>query len=136
MSHKLDTFFKPKSIALVGASKDSRKIGHAALKNILISDYECKIFPINPKENEILGLKTYKSILNVKEKIDLVLICVPAKIVPTIMKECIKKNVKNVIIIVFSTFFLTQSRRTSATKGAGTDINTRSIFPGISLTFL
>ncbi len=96
---KLNTFFKPKSIAVVGASKDSRKIGHSALKNILISDYECKIFPINPNEKEILGLKCYKKVTKVPEDIDLVLISVPAKIVPKVLKDCKEKNVKNVIII-------------------------------------
>ncbi len=60
MKQKLDNFFKPKSVAVIGASKNTTKIGHAALKNILISDYECKIYPINPKEEEILGLKCYK----------------------------------------------------------------------------
>ena len=99
MKHQLDTFFEPKSIAVAGASKDSRKIGHAALKNILISDYECDIYPINPREKEILGLKCYKKITDVPHKIDLVLISVPAEIVPQILKDCVKKKVKNVIII-------------------------------------
>jgi len=99
MLHELDTFFIPESIAVVGASKDSRKIGHAALKNLLISDYECKIYPVNPKEDAILGLKCYKKITDVPGKIDLVLISVPAKIVPQILRDCVKKNVKNVIII-------------------------------------
>jgi acetyl coenzyme A synthetase (ADP forming)-like protein len=99
MGRSLETFFKPKSIAVVGASKDTRKIGHEALKNILISDYQCKIYPINLKEKEILGLKTYKKLTDVPEDIDLVLISVPAPIVPWILKDCIKKNVKNVIII-------------------------------------
>ena len=99
MKGKLDTFFKPKSIAVVGASRDSRKIGHAALKNILISDYQCDIYPINPKEKEILGLKCYKKLTYVPADIDLVLISVPAAIVPQILRDCVKKNVKNVIII-------------------------------------
>ena len=99
MSNELELFFKPKSIAVVGASKDSRKIGNAALKNILISNYECKIYPINPKEKEILGIKCYKKVTDVPNKIDLVLISVPAAIVPQILKDCVKKQVKNVIII-------------------------------------
>ncbi|UCH71753.1 MAG: CoA-binding protein [Thermoplasmatales archaeon] len=99
MAHELDTFFNPKSIAVVGASRDSRKIGHAALKNILISDYECKIYPINLKEKEILGLKCYKKLTDVSDKLDLVLISVPAPIVPQVMKDCSEKKVKNVIII-------------------------------------
>jgi len=99
MKKNLKTFFQPKSIAVVGASKDSRKIGHAALKNILISDYECKLYPINLKEKEILGLKCYNNLKNVPVNIDLVLISVPAKFVPEVLRDCVKKNVKNVIII-------------------------------------
>ena len=99
MKQKLDKFFKPKSIAVIGASKNTTKIGHAALKNILISDYECEIYPINPKEKEILGIKCYKKLADVPGKIDLVLVSVPAKIVPQIMHECAEKNVENVIII-------------------------------------
>ncbi len=99
MTHKLDNFFIPESIAVVGASRDLRKIGNAALKNILISDYDCKIYPINPNEKEILGMKCYKNLNSVPGEIDLVLISVPAAIVPQILHDCVKKNVKNVIII-------------------------------------
>jgi len=99
MTKNLETFFKPKAIAVVGASKDSRKIGHAALKNLLISDYQCKIYPINPKEETILGLKCYKKVTDIRGNIDLVLISVPAEIVPSVLKDCKEKNVKNVIII-------------------------------------
>ena len=99
MVHKLESFFKPKTIAVVGASKNITKIGHAALKNILISDYECDVYPVNPKEKEILGLKCYKNLTQIPVDLDLVSISVPAKIVPQILRDCVKKNVKNVIII-------------------------------------
>ena len=99
MKHELETFFKPKSIAVVGASRNSTKIGNAALKNILISDYGCKVYPINPHEKEILGVKCYKKLADVPGEIELVLISVPAKIVPQIMKECVQKKVQNAIII-------------------------------------
>jgi len=99
MSNKLKVFFKPKSIAVVGASKESQKIGHAALKNILISDYQCALYPINPHEKTILGVPCYKKLTDVKKNIDLVLISVPAKLVPSIMHDCVKKKVKNIIII-------------------------------------
>jgi len=99
MKHNLEDFFKPRSIAVVGASNDSRKIGHAALKNIIISDYQCKVYPINLKEKYILGLKCYKKIGDVPESIDLVLVSVPAPIVPQILRECVEKKVKYVIII-------------------------------------
>ena len=99
MPHRLDSFFRPKSIAVVGASRNTTKIGHEALKNILISDYECEVFPINPKEKEILGVKCYEKVTQVPVDLDLVLVSVPAKIVPEIMRDCVQKKVKNVIII-------------------------------------
>ena len=99
MSKSLEKFFKPESIAVVGASKNSTKIGHATLKNILISDYDCKLYPINLKEKEILGVKCYKTLKDVPGKIDLVMVSVPAKIVPAIVQECVQKKVENTIII-------------------------------------
>ena len=99
MKQKLETFFKPKSIAVVGASRNSTKIGHATLKNIIISNYVCDLYPVNPKGEEILGLKCYKKLADITGKIDLVLISVPAKIVPQIIRECVAKKVENVIII-------------------------------------
>ena len=81
MKTDLETFFKPKSVAVVGASKNPTKIGHAALKNILISDYDCKLYPVNPNEDEILGLKCYKKITDIPGPLDLVLISIPAPLV-------------------------------------------------------
>ncbi len=95
----LDSFFKPKSIAVVGASNTSTKIGHSALKNILISDYDCDIYPINPNEEEILRLKCYPKLTDVPKKIDLAIIAVPAPIVKSIIKDCVKKDIKWAIII-------------------------------------
>jgi len=99
MKQSLETFFKPSSIAVVGASKNPTKIGHAALKNILISDYQCKLYPINPDDDEILGLKCYKKLTDVPGPIDLVLISVPSPIVAQIVKDCVAKKVKYIIII-------------------------------------
>ncbi len=99
MRKSLETFFKPKSIAVVGASNNTTKIGHAALKNILISDYDCDLYPVNIKEKEILGLKCYKKLTDIPGKIDLVLVSIPAPIVPQIMKDCVTKKVQNTIII-------------------------------------
>jgi len=99
MKQTLEMFFKPRSIAVVGASANPTKIGHAALKNILISDYQCKLYPINPDDKEILGLKCYKKLTDVPGPIDLVLISVPSPIVAQIVKDCVAKKVKYIIII-------------------------------------
>jgi len=61
--------------------------------------YKGKIFPVNPKRKKILGLKTYPSVLDIKDEIDLGIICVPSKIVPQIVSQCGKKKVKGLIII-------------------------------------
>jgi acyl-CoA synthetase (NDP forming) len=99
MEQDLTTFFQPRTIAVVGASKNPTKIGHATLKNILISDYRCTLYPVNPNEDEILGMKSYKTVLDLPGTIDLVIISVPASIVPQILKDCVTKHVKWVIII-------------------------------------
>ncbi len=99
MTADLTTFFQPCSIAVVGASKNPTKIGHASLKNILISDYRCRLYPVNPGEDEILGMRCYKSVVDLPESPDLVLISVPAPTVPSVLKDCVAKKVKWVIII-------------------------------------
>jgi acetyl coenzyme A synthetase (ADP forming)-like protein len=99
MAQVLETFFKPKSIAVVGASKNPTKIGHASLKNILISNFFGKLYPVNPNEDKILGLPCYKKLTDISDPVDLVLIAVPEPLVIQIIKDCVKKKVKWVIII-------------------------------------
>ncbi|NAZ29584.1 MAG: CoA-binding protein [Caldimicrobium sp.] len=95
----LDFIFKPKSIAIVGASADEKKIGHAILKNLITQGYTGKVFPINPNSKEILGLRCYPSVSKVGEDIDLAVIVVPAKVVPSVVKECGEVGVKGVVVI-------------------------------------
>ncbi len=93
----LEKFFYPKSIAVIGASNNEGKVGNALMCNL--KNFEGKVFPINLNENEILGFKAHKSVLNVKENIDLGVIAVPEKSVYKVLEECGKKRIKNVIII-------------------------------------
>ncbi|HIP17456.1 MAG TPA: CoA-binding protein [Methanothermococcus okinawensis] len=99
----LDSIFNPKSIGVIGASNTEGKVGYSIMKNLLAfieHNPDNKLYPINPKYNEILGLKCYKSILDVpEENIDLAVITIPAKYVPKALEECGKKNVKGAIII-------------------------------------
>ncbi|NPA75866.1 MAG: CoA-binding protein [Euryarchaeota archaeon] len=97
--HPLDPIFKPKSIAIVGASRDPKAIGHQCVKNLIESKYEGKIYPINPKADEVAGLKCYHSILEVPDEVDIALIVVPAKYVPAVAEDCGKKGVKGLVII-------------------------------------
>ena len=95
----LDPIFKPKSIAIVGASRDPKAIGYQCVQNLIDSGYKGKIYPVNPKADEIAGLKCYHSVLDIPDDIDIALIVVPAKIVPAVTEECGKKGVKGLVII-------------------------------------
>lgn len=95
----LDTFFRPRSIAVVGASREPEKVGHRIIKNLIEYGFKGHLFPINPKADEILGLKCYNSILDVPEPVDLAVIVVPGKLVPMVAEECGKKGVKGIVVI-------------------------------------
>ena len=94
----LDKFFQPKSIAVIGASRKKGKVGHAIVENLKKS-FRGKIYPVNPFAQEILGLKCYKSVTEIEDKIDLAIITVKAEIVEQVLKECKKAGIRNVIII-------------------------------------
>lgn len=93
-----DKFFNPKSVAVVGASKQRGKIGYSILE-ALKDGYKGEIYPVNPHEQEILFLKVYKSVLDVKEPIDLAVIAVPKEAVPNVLRECIKKKIAAVVLV-------------------------------------
>jgi len=95
----LDAFFNPKSIAVIGASENPQKLGYQVLANVIVSGFKGGIYPINPKSNEISGLKCYASVLDVPEAIDLVVIVVPNIFVATVLEESGKKGAQGAIII-------------------------------------
>ena len=97
--NSIDALMRPRSIAVVGASNTPGKIGYTVIKNLLDSKYEGKIFPINPKDPEIQGLKCYTSVLEVPDEIDAAVITVPAKLNAQVAEECGKKGVKGLIAI-------------------------------------
>jgi len=100
---QMNTFFEPKAVAVVGASRRTMKAGHVIFKNFVINQrrnlFKAKLYPVNPNEKSILGIPCYPSILDIKDEVDLVVIVVPAKIVPEVMKEAAKKGVKAAAII-------------------------------------
>ncbi|MBU4483593.1 MAG: acetate--CoA ligase [Actinomycetia bacterium] len=95
----LRNFFCPSSVAVIGASREEEKVGHIILDNIINSGYKGKLFPVNPKADEIHGIKCYPSVLNVPGDIDLAIIVIPAQFVLQVLEECSKKNTKWSIII-------------------------------------
>lgn len=97
----LETFFKPDSVTVIGASRNPAKLGHAVLKNIVEGGYgrHGKIYPINPKAKEILGYPAYPSVLDVPESIDLAVVVIPYPCVPDALKACGQKGIPTAVII-------------------------------------
>ena len=95
----MEQFFTPKSVALVGASSTPGKIGNSVLDALGKQDYKGKVYPINPKQKKILGIKCYPSLESVKAKIDLVVVCVDLSACGPIMKTCAKKGIHSVVIV-------------------------------------
>ncbi|MGD2271296.1 MAG: acetate--CoA ligase family protein [Desulfobacterales bacterium] len=94
----LDTLFRPKKVAVIGASTKELSIGNRVIKNLIDFGFTGEIYPINPKADEVRGLKAYKSILDCPENIDVVHMVIPAKFVPQAVEDCGKMGVKNIII--------------------------------------
>jgi acetate---CoA ligase (ADP-forming) len=88
----LDAFFKPKSVAIVGASSDPKKPGYTALKNLVSMGYQGKVFPINPREDSILGFRCYKSVLDITEPVEACVLLVSADLTMQVAKELVKKK--------------------------------------------
>ncbi|MDY6842637.1 MAG: CoA-binding protein [Thermodesulfobacteriota bacterium] len=96
---QLDPIFKPKSIAFIGASNHPGKWGYRVVERALKSGYRGMIYPINPGVDEILGIKTYPSVNEVPNTIDLAIFTVPAAKMPMVMDGCIKKGIKGGVVI-------------------------------------
>jgi acetyltransferase len=99
MPHPLDSFFAPKSIALIGASRDKEKIPGRLLSMLRKNEYPGAIYPINPNYGDIDGLKCYKSISEIGAPIDLAVIIIPARAVVAALEECAAAGVRNAVII-------------------------------------
>jgi len=95
----LNGLLRPKSVAVIGASNTPGKIGYLAVKNLIDCDYPGDIYPINPKETEIQGLKAYPSVLDVPGEIDAAMLIVPAARTPGVTEECGQKGVKGLIVV-------------------------------------
>ncbi|MCF6148398.1 MAG: CoA-binding protein [Candidatus Kuenenia sp.] len=95
----LEHFFSPKTVAVIGASREKGKVGHDILKNLIQHGYKGTIFPVNPKAEDILGLKTYSTLKDIPEKPDLAIIVVPAQYVGKIVDECAEKKIDSIIVI-------------------------------------
>ena len=96
----MDMFFNAGSVALIGASPEPGKVGNSVLESLVKHEYKGKVYPVNAKGYpEIMGIKAYKSLSEIDEPVDLVIVTVDLKFVPDLLKECGEKGIHNMIVI-------------------------------------
>ncbi len=99
ITEQLEPIFKPKSLAILGASDIPGKWGYAMVKRPLDTGFDGTVYPVNPNKKDIFGLSTYRSILDITHDVDLAVIVAPAATTPKLMQECVDKDVKGAVII-------------------------------------
>lgn len=95
----LEEFFAPRSIAVIGASREAGKVGRFVFDNLLAAGFPGDLYPVNPKADEIRGRRSYPSVADVPERVDLAVVVVPAKRVAAVLEECGTSGVKAAIVI-------------------------------------
>ena len=98
-SEKLLPFVEPESVAIVGASASPGKAGYELLRNLLANEYRGKIYPVNPKASEILGLRVYPTVSSLPEGIDLGLVILPAEGTVAAVRELAAKGIRNQVLL-------------------------------------
>ena len=95
---RLNYAFKPKSVAVIGASRNEKKVGFKVIQGLRRCGYEGIIYPINVKATEVAGLPAYKSILDVPDDVDLAFVSLPATGVFEALEQCVEKKVKIAVV--------------------------------------
>ncbi|HKZ59246.1 MAG TPA: acetate--CoA ligase family protein [Candidatus Thermoplasmatota archaeon] len=95
----VDAVFSARSIAVVGASRDPRSIGHTIVRNLVRDGFRGTVYPVNPRADHILSIRAYPSVSRIPGPVDLAVICVPAALVEAALEECGRKAVRAAIVI-------------------------------------
>jgi acetate---CoA ligase (ADP-forming) len=95
----LDRIMNARSVAIIGASRNPTKRGYQTIRVLLEEQYEGEIYPVNPKEEKILGLTCYPSLGDIEAAVDLALICTPARTIPAILEACGEKGVAGAVLL-------------------------------------
>ncbi|UCC44960.1 MAG: CoA-binding protein, partial [Candidatus Zixiibacteriota bacterium] len=94
----LDGLFRPRSVAVIGASNNPLSIGHIVIQNLVDHNFKGPIYPINPKSKVIKSFKTYAAVSEIPDEVDLVNISIKNTLVPVVLEDCGKKGVKFAIV--------------------------------------
>jgi len=95
----LEKILNAESVAIIGASKKETKRGYQTIRTLLDEKYEGKIYPVNPKEKSILGIKCYQKVADIDEPVDVALVATPARSLPAVLEDCGKKGVKGAVVL-------------------------------------
>jgi acyl-CoA synthetase (NDP forming) len=121
----IEAIFNPGSVAVIGASDNPGKLGSHVMRSLTEGRYPGRIYPVNPGKDEILGIKTYPSLSQTPDNVDLSIIVLPAEQVPRIIKECREKNVKGIVLITAG-FKEIEDRRGETLQSEITELASRS----------
>lgn len=97
--HPLDAIFAPRNIAVIGATERANSVGRTLLWNLISHPFGGAVFPINPKRSNVLGIRSYPTIADTPDQVDLAVIVTPARTVPDVIEECVQAGVKGAIVI-------------------------------------
>ncbi len=97
--HPLDPFFRPKNIAVIGATENPGSVGRTTLWNLISTPFGGAVFPVNPKRDSVLGIKSYKSVKEIPAEVDLAVIVTQSKLIPGLVAECGEIGVKSAVVI-------------------------------------
>jgi acetyltransferase len=95
----LESLFRPRSVAVIGATDRSGTVGRSVVSNLLDSKFPLKVYAVNPSHNEVLGIKTHKRIAEIEGGVDLAVVVTPAQTVPQIIGECVDAGVRSAVVI-------------------------------------
>ena len=95
----LKTFFKPRSVALIGATEKAGSVGRTILSNLIASPFGGTVYPVNPKRPSVLGIQAHKSISTIPEQVDLAIIVTPPKSIAGIIDVCGEAGVPSAVVI-------------------------------------
>ena len=121
---RLDPLLAPASVVVVGASRDPKKRGHHAVRALLDSDFEGRIYPVNPRGGELFGLPVVTSLAELPDPPDVAFIATPAETVPDILEECARAGVKGAIVTAAG--FRESGEQGVALEGAIVDVARRT----------
>src|SRR5687768_4631575 len=99
VSHSLDPLFRPRNVAVLGASASAGSVGSIIMRNLIENPFAGAVYPINPKRKAVHGVHCYPALAAVPEKIDLAVIATPAPSVAGLVQECVDKAIPAAIII-------------------------------------